>query len=108
MQDIAALTPRLLIIDQGRLRYDGDLAALSREVAPERRVVVRSVVPELLPLGFVAQGAGMVATVPAAETNALIQRTLQIAPLVELGVEVPPLEEVIARVFREGRPEASG
>ena len=56
MQDIAALTPRLLIIDQGRLRYDGDLAALSREVAPERRVVVRSVVPELLPLGFVAQG----------------------------------------------------
>jgi hypothetical protein len=50
----------------------------------------------------------MVATVPAAETNALIQRTLQIAPLVELGVEVPPLEEVIARVFREGRPEASG
>lgn len=108
MQDIAALTPRLLIIDQGRLRYDGDLAALSREVAPERRVVVRSVVPELVPLGFVAQGAGMAATVPAAEANALIQRTLQIAPLVELGVEVPPLEEVIARVFREGRPEASG
>ena len=50
----------------------------------------------------------MVATVPAAGANALIQRTLQIAPLVELGVEVPPLEEVIARVFREGRPEASG
>lgn len=106
MQDIAALTPRLLIIDQGRLRYDGELEALSREVAPERRVVIRSMVPELLPLGFLPQGGGMVATVPAAETNALIQRTLAVAPLVELGVEVPPLEEIIGRVFREGRPRS--
>ena len=104
MQDIAALTPRLLIIDEGKLRYDGALEALSRQVAPERRVVIRSVVPELLALGFEVQGGGMVATVPAGETNGLIQRTLALAPLVELGVEMPPLEEVIGRVFREGRP----
>ena len=103
MQDIAALTPRLLIIDQGRLRYDGSLDDLTRRVAPERRVVVQAVVPELEALGLVAHEGRMVATVPAAEANALLQRVLAVAPLVELGVEVPPLDEVIGRVFREGR-----
>jgi len=103
MQDIAALTPRLLIIDHGRLRYDGSLDELTRRVAPERRVVVQAVVPELEALGLVAHEGRMVATVPAAEANALLQRVLAVAPLVELGVEVPPLDEVIGRVFREGR-----
>ena len=105
MQDIAALTPRLLIIDEGRLRYDGTLEALSRRVAPERRVMIRSVEPVLLPLGFVAHGGGMAATVAASEANALIQRTLALTPLVELSVEEPPLEEVIQRVFQERHPE---
>ena len=103
MQDIAALTPRLLIIDQGTLRYDGSLDELSRRVAPERRIVVQTVLPELAALGFVLTEGRMVATVPAVEANGLIQRLLTLAPLVEFGVEVPPLEEVIARVFAEGR-----
>jgi ABC-2 type transport system ATP-binding protein len=101
MQDIAALCPRLLIIDGGSLRYDGALDALARQVAPERRVVVHSIEPALEALGFVANDGRMVATVPAAETNALVQRVLAAAPMVELGVEQPPLEEVIGRVFRE-------
>jgi ABC-2 type transport system ATP-binding protein len=100
MQDIAALTPRLLIIDQGTLRFDGTLESLSRQVAPERRIIVREVVADLVALGFVAEGEGMVATVPATEANALIQRTLQLAPMVALSVEEPRLEEVIGRVFR--------
>ncbi|MSQ00451.1 MAG: ATP-binding cassette domain-containing protein [Myxococcales bacterium] len=103
MQDIAALTPRLLIIDQGTLRYDGSLDELSRRVAPERRIVVQQVLPELGALGFEVTEGRMVATVPATEANGLIQRLLVLAPLVEFGVEVPPLEEVIARVFAEGR-----
>jgi len=105
MQDIAALTPRLLIIDQGRLRFDGAVDTLTRQVAPERRVVVQQVLPELVPLGFSATEGRMVATVPAEAVNALLQRVLAVAPLVELGVEVPPLDEVIGRVFRGNRAE---
>ena len=107
MQDIAALTPRLLIIDEGRLRYDGALEALTRQVAPERRVVIQHVHESLAGLGFTANEGRMVATVPAGEVNALIQRVLAIEPLVELGVEVPPLEEVIGRVFRANDAEKS-
>lgn len=100
MQDIAALTPRLLVIDRGRMRYDGSLAALAARVAPERRVVVRALLPGLDALGFAPRDGRMVARVPAAEVNALVTRVLQQFPLVELGVEETPLEEVIGRVFR--------
>lgn len=101
MQDIAALTPRLLVIDEGRLRYDGALTDLARRIAPERRVVVRSIEPALLPLGFVEESGRMVASVPAEEVNALLTRVLAAVPLAELGVEETPLEEVMGRYFRK-------
>src|SRR5512139_264849 len=41
MDDVLALCPRVIVIDRGRLIYDGDLRRLSREVRPEKRVVVR-------------------------------------------------------------------
>jgi ABC-2 type transport system ATP-binding protein len=99
MQDIEAITPRLLIIDKGQIRYDGSRDQLSRTVAPERKIVVKSVLPALLSLGFVENEGKMVATVPAAEANGRIAQLLNLAPLAEFDVEAPPLEEVIARVF---------
>ncbi len=100
MQDIAALTPRVLIVDQGRLRYDGPLSGLAAQVAPERRLVVRSADPALGALGFHADEDGrMVATVPAERVNTLLAEVLQRWPLADVGVEEPPLEEVMARVF---------
>jgi ABC-2 type transport system ATP-binding protein len=106
MQDIAALTPRLLIIDKGRLRYDGALADLSRRIAPERRVRVRSVDAVLTPLGFREDEGSMVASVPAEQVNALLQRVLAALPLADVGVEEPPLEEVMSRYFAAGEDEA--
>ncbi len=100
MLDIAALTPRLLIIDQGRIRHDGSLESLTREVAPERRVSVAAVDPRLAELGFQEHQGRMIRTVPAEDTNLLLSRVLALNPLWEVGVEAPPVEEVIARVFR--------
>jgi hypothetical protein len=45
MDDVAALCPRVIVIDQGRLRYDGDLPALVRSVRPHKRIAVRSSAP---------------------------------------------------------------
>lgn len=100
MQDIAALTPRLLVIDQGHLRYDGPLDALAEHIAPERRVTVRGEHTELLDLGFHADHGRMVATVSTARVNTLIGEVLQRRPLADLGVEEIPLDEVMARYFR--------
>jgi ABC-2 type transport system ATP-binding protein len=102
MQDIAAITPRVLIIDKGTLRFDGALEALTRKVAPERRIVVEGVHPELKELGFVQQLDEAVLTVPLSEANRQLARVLQLAPMAVFRVEAPPLEEVIGRVF-EGK-----
>ena len=100
MADIAALTPRVLIIDAGQLRYDGALDALSARVAPERRIIVRGAVPGLAELGFRADEGRMIATVPATGVNALLSAVLARDPLADIGVEEPPLEEVMSRVFQ--------
>ncbi len=102
MQDIAALTPRLLVIDQGSLRYDGGLTALAERVAPERRIVVKGGPVELAELGFVTVEGDQIATVRPEETNRKLSAVLERWPMVEVSVESPPLEEVMARYFREG------
>lgn len=100
MQDITAITPRVIIIDQGSLRYDGSLEALSKRVAPERRLVVRQIDDRLKTLGFTVEDERMVCTVPVMEANALLSRVLQLLPMAAFEVEAPPLEEVIGRVFK--------
>ena len=102
MQDIAALTPRLLVIDRGCLRYDGGLAALAERVAPERRIVVKAGPKELSELGFVEVEGDQIATLTPEETNKRLAAVLARWPMVEIAVESPPLEEVMARYFREG------
>ena len=41
MDDVAALCPRVIVIDKGLLSYDGGLDALVQRVRPEKRVVLR-------------------------------------------------------------------
>src|SRR5207247_2472232 len=40
MDDVAALCPRVVVIDKGRLRYDGSLADLVKTIRPEKRIVL--------------------------------------------------------------------
>ena len=100
MQDITALTPRLLVIDQGRLRYDGPRDELAHRIAPERRVTVRGSQPALLPLGLTEAHGRMVATVPTDRVNSLLGEVLDHLPTADLGVEEIPLDEVMGRYFR--------
>src|SRR3954447_4735571 len=41
MDDVVALCPRVVVIDRGRLIYDGDLRELVRRVRPDKRLTVR-------------------------------------------------------------------
>src|SRR5262249_33958685 len=41
MDDVTALCPRVIVIDKGRLTYDGDLSKLVHKVRPNKRVVLR-------------------------------------------------------------------
>ncbi|MEZ4238776.1 MAG: ATP-binding cassette domain-containing protein [Myxococcota bacterium] len=113
MNDVAALADRIVIIDQGVLRFDGSIDALHARFGAGRRVVVRGTEQALSGLGFEADGprasdgsGRWQRTVPAREVNPLLQEVLARLPTAEVTVADPPLEEVLTRAFgaaREGR-----
>jgi ABC-2 type transport system ATP-binding protein len=113
MDDVLALCPRVVVIDRGRLIYDGDLRQLSRDVRPDKRIVVRlgRAVPsaDLSRFGLVVSSgeAQAVLQVRAAEVSAAVARMLSALPVVDLTVEDPPLEEVMKELFKTSR-EAAG
>src|SRR3954471_2251700 len=55
MEDVAALCPRVVVIDKGRLIYDGALKELVHRIRPEKRITIRLSAPadphDLAPLG---------------------------------------------------------
>ncbi len=114
MDDVLALCPRVIVIDRGRLIYDGDLTRLTREVRPDKRIVVRLGRPvatsEISRFGQVvaADEARAVIRVRAAEVSSAVARVLSALPVVDLTVEDPPLEEVMSELFRSSRKAASG
>ena len=105
MGDVTALAERVLVIDAGRLRFDGDLRALLDEHAPYRLLQVTLDAPvhphELARYGEVAAVDGATATlrVPRGETAAVAARLLHDLAVVDVSIADPPVEEVVRTVF---------
>ncbi|GAC1339934.1 MAG: ATP-binding cassette domain-containing protein [Myxococcales bacterium] len=113
MDDVAALCPRVLVIDKGRLIYDGALADLVRRVRPDKRVLLRLSrkvdARDLAALGTVVEHSDAAAVLQVAQDKlqGAVGRALASLPLVDLAVEDPPLEEVMRELFAQGAaPEA--
>jgi ABC-2 type transport system ATP-binding protein len=104
MNDVAALADRIVLIDQGVLRFDGSIDALHLRFGTGRRVVVRGEGDGLSGLGFEPEGSGRFQkTVPPSDVNPLLQEVLRRMPSAEVTVASPPLEEVLTRAFGEAR-----
>jgi ABC-2 type transport system ATP-binding protein len=111
MQDVTALASRVLIINRGRLLYDGGLAALVARSAPAKRLelVLGDGVTErdLARFGEVRAFRFPNASleVPRAEAAQTSARLLAEVPVVDLSIEDPPIEQVIAEAFAAGAGE---
>ncbi len=109
MDDVVALCPRIIVIDHGRLSYDGGLDELVRRVRPEKRLVLTfdRDVPQvaLEPIGrVVSQVANQaVLQIPQDGVNAAVSRALSSLPVKDLTVENAPLEEVMSELFAQSR-----
>jgi ABC-2 type transport system ATP-binding protein len=106
MADIAALCSRVIVIAQGKLRFDGLLTDLVSKYAPDRRVVVRPLreptEDELARAERFRKDEGnLVALVPPADVKATVDLALRTLPVQDLTVEDAPLDDVIARLFAE-------
>jgi ABC-2 type transport system ATP-binding protein len=107
MDDVAALCPRVIVIDRGRLTYDGALDALVRDVRSDKRITLRFATP-VGRAGVEAVGGrvvsfdddGVVLQVEAKSVRDVVGRALAGLPVEDLRVEDAPLEEVIADLFR--------
>src|SRR5207245_2541544 len=113
MQDVTALATRVLIINRGRLLYDGALDALVARIARTKRLELvlgggDGVTAETL----AAFGAvksfrfpNAVLEVPRQEAAATSARLLAALPIADLSIEDPPIEEVIRQAFTHGVEE---
>jgi len=115
MEDVVQLCPRVVVIDHGRLIYDGDLRALAQKVRPDKRIAVRFAaghpVPSPADLGrfgtVVAQEGGHATIqVSSGDVSGAVGRLLAGLPVADLTVEDPPLEEVLSELFRASRRAA--
>ncbi|MET0387621.1 MAG: ATP-binding cassette domain-containing protein [Polyangiales bacterium] len=106
MEDVAALCPRVIVIDRGTLVWDGSLQDLVRSTRPEKRITLKLAEPptpeQLAPIAtrVLSQEGGLLKLqVPQAELQPVISRLLSVFTVVDLTVEDPPLEEVLSELF---------
>ncbi len=108
LTDIEQLCSRVMVIDHGKLMYDGDLDGLHSLGESERTLVVDLAEP--LP-AIEVSGARVVRTdgprqwlaFPAAASAApLVSSIADRYPVADLSIQEPAIESVIARMYAEG------
>jgi ABC-2 type transport system ATP-binding protein len=108
MADITALCPRVLVIHQGQLVYDGSLEGLVERFAPCRSIVVElanSYPEEKLALYGdleAVNGQSVSFLVPQETLTRTVAKILAELEVIDLTVTEPPIEEVIGRVLKAG------
>ena len=110
MNDVEALCRRVIVIHEGKLLFDGDLASLVRRFTSHKTIVVQleTCPDDLQAYGEVVSCEDGLVTLRVAkgETPRVTARLLADLPVIDLTVEDPPIEEVIERVFAQNAAEA--
>jgi len=105
MADVTALARRILVIDQGKLVFDGDFRALVERMAPQKVLKLRLRQPvdaaSLSRYATVRAQEQLQAEllVPRQEVARLAAKLLDELPIDDIGIEEVPIEEVIGRVL---------
>ncbi|MFE5854533.1 ATP-binding cassette domain-containing protein [Streptomyces sp. NPDC056500] len=107
LTDIEQLCRRVMVIDHGRLMYDGALAGL-HEVGESERTLVVDLERELPPVVIEAartvrvEGPRQWLAFPAAQSAAPLVAALAARyPVVDLSIREPDIEAVIAKMYTE-------
>jgi ABC-type multidrug transport system ATPase subunit len=106
MDDVAALCPRVIVIDKGTLSFDGKLDELVQKVRPEKRVTLRFSQPvsreQVAPLGQVVtcEGAQAVLQVSHDQVNSVVGRALSTLPVMDSERREPAARRGDERALR--------
>jgi ABC-2 type transport system ATP-binding protein len=114
MDDVVALCPRIIVIDQGKLIHDGDLRQLIKARDPDKRVsftMVSTMLDEatvLAKLGVVLAKDGKRVTLRVTERElpTVIGELLGTMKVLDLAIEDPPLEDILREMFGKTKPDS--
>ncbi len=112
MRDVEALCPRVLIITHGKMVYDGPLAGITEQFGQHKLVKLHfpdSVPPDLVRFGEITgqQGPVVDLKVDRGQVAEVLAAILDQYTIVDMSVQDPPLDQVIARVFEQVRGEVN-
>lgn len=105
MGDVQELCQRVLIIDKGKLVFDGQLSEIVQKYADYKLISVilaREVDPKILNgIGKVKEFnyPKLILTVKRNETSKLAAKVLEKLPVADLNIEEPPIEDIIRKLF---------
>lgn len=107
MDDIESLCNRVLVLNEGRIYLDGTINDLRKTMLPERRLVVDLVNqndsisdPEAIFLKQEGHRVWLSYNPETISTPKLIARVAAGHAIQDLFVENPPIEEIIAKFYR--------
>ncbi|WP_194239519.1 ABC transporter ATP-binding protein [Pseudactinotalea terrae] len=108
MDDVQRLTERIVVVDHGRVAYTGDLPGLVRRVGADRVIVLD--LEEPTPSLSDVAGTRLIGTepdglrqrlalLPGASAAAVLAEVAGRAPLRDLTIEEPDVEDVVRRLY---------
>ena len=111
MADVQALCKRVIVIHHGELLFDGQLSELVQQFTGYKEIAVepKDRATDLSRYGeIMSEDAGRISLrVPRKEVPEVAAKLLADVPMFDLSVEEPPIEDMIERVFAEGKLETS-
>jgi ABC-2 type transport system ATP-binding protein len=111
MRDVEALCKRVLVITHGRLVYDGPLAGITEQFGRSKLIKLQfregETPGDLERFGEVSSNGGPVVDlkVERGRVAEVLGTILDHYTVVDMSVQDPPLDQVIARVFEEGHAD---
>ena len=110
MRDVEALCSRVLVINHGHLVYDGPLKGITDKFGSAKLVKLQfegdKPPDDLSRFGEITSQEGPMASlsVERGDVANVLNAILDAYTVVDMSVQDPPLDQVIARVFEEARP----
>jgi ABC-2 type transport system ATP-binding protein len=107
MRDVEALCSRMLIISHGKLIYDGDLTGIREQFGRSKLVKLQfegdAAPPDLDRFGQTLRIEGPAADIEVERTKVaeVLGAILDRYTVIDMSVQDPPLDQVIAQVFQE-------
>ena len=112
MADVEALCKRVIVINQGKLLFDGALSDLVQRFAAHKKIVVdfeqalsAETTATLANYGTILEQSNLQATlqIPKADTAHITSQLLTNLPISDVTIQDPPIEDIIEQAFQSGK-----